>query len=195
MIDFPSNEGGNCEFVSKINTVILVSLLFLSYSPSLLNANDTEKEYTTFFKQEWLKTVVSIERAIPVPDKPDAQKSKAEFQYKPKGTGFLVGSTDNRLFLVTAKHVILKDDGVVRSDLVYRMNLKSGRSILVHDSQCLAKGLGPWLPSKTSDVAIRLVFGYEKDDTLHIPQELFLKREIVGAGTPALILGFPMGMR
>jgi hypothetical protein len=155
--------------------------LFLAFHPltNLTYANDR----TTFFNQQWLKCVVSIEH-----------KSNDE-EIKPIGTGFLVASQSGHMLLVTAKHVVSDKDGKIKNGLVYRINLKEGNSTLLNDSDLVRVGAGNWFVSKKSDAALRFMAFSQKSDILKIPPNLFLKNENVEPGTPALILGFPMGLR
>lgn len=177
-----------------ISTVILAFVLFISCSSSVVYANDPEV-YTTFFDQQWLKAVVSIEVALPRKAKSSAENQKPEFSYKSIGTGFVIASEHKHRILVTAKHVILDDNNKLKSNLVYRVNLRDGKSKIISDAYCTKRGAGEWFYAKKSDLAIRLILYLKKDDILNIPQDMILKKDSIQAGTPALILGFPMGQR
>ncbi len=58
-------------------------------------------ELTTFFNQQWLKTVVSIEM---INDKKEI---------KPIGTGFLIKTDNNHILLVSAKHVVSDENNQI----------------------------------------------------------------------------------
>jgi S1-C subfamily serine protease len=140
-------------------------------------------EQTTFFNQQWLKSVVSIERYY--------DKNK----FKPIGTGFLISSENNNMLLVSAKHVVTDDKGRVKNGLVYRINLQDEKSIVIEDKELIGMGGGNWFLSKSADLAVRFMPSSKKADVLKIPQNLFLKEKNVQPGTPSLMLGFPMGLR
>jgi S1-C subfamily serine protease len=146
----------------------------------------TIKERTTFFNQQWLKTVVSIERL---------ERNKGKSEYKSIGTGFIIGSPNNHFILVTAKHVVVDRKGNVKKRLNYRVNHKSQKSIVISDKKCREKGAGDWFVSKNSDVALRIILIFAEADILKIPQKHMLEAKLLQSGTPALILGFPMGLR
>ena len=153
--------------------------LFFQVLANYANANDK----TTFFNQQWLKCVVSIENRV------------NDKEIKPIGTGFLVASQNDHMLLVTAKHVISDNNGKIKEGLVYRINLKEEKSTIIDDMGLIKLGGGNWFLSKTSDVAVRFMPHNQKSDILKIPAKFFLKKESVEPGTPALILGFPMGLR
>ena len=75
---------------------------------------------TEGLEPEWLKTVVSIEVA-------NLQGPQV------LGTAFLVSTPEKHLLLVTAKHVVAPQGGVVPG-LQYRFSLRAGGSRLVADS-------------------------------------------------------------
>lgn len=149
-----------------------------SYFPSF--ADDWKA--TTFFDQRVLKTVVSIEEKV---------FNKAH----PIGTGFIVNKDINRIFLVTAKHVILDENNKIKESLLYRINLKNGQSVLVSNSDLQKSGFGNWFFLNDSDVAVRVIDNVPDGDIITIPFEKFIGKDEISPGTPALILGFPMGLR
>jgi S1-C subfamily serine protease len=167
---------------------LLVFVFLFCISPSCLFA----LEQTTFFNQQWLKSVVSIEKLI---EKEKSEKSIEKDKFQPIGTGFLINTKTNHHLLVTAKHVVTDDEGNIKSNLTYRINLKAGDSIIINDTELKSKGGGTWFLSETSDIAVRFIPHAEIFDIVVITQDMFLKKEYIQSGTPALILGFPMGLR
>ena len=75
-------------------------------------------EHKSMFNLSWLKCIVSIEQL----DSPTNSH--------PIGTGFILLSPDNHCIVVTAKHVILKDDGSLNGLLAWRLNEKTYASDL-----------------------------------------------------------------
>ncbi|MCK4618738.1 MAG: trypsin-like peptidase domain-containing protein [Desulfobacterales bacterium] len=142
------------------------------------------RELTTFFDQQWLKAVVSIE------------KYNDKNEIKPIGTGFLIRSSKGHILLVSAKHVVSEKSGKIKKALAYRINLQNGKGKILQDKQIVSAGGGSWFLSKSADIAVRFMYIlFLESDIITIPQNLFLKYENVQPGTPALILGFPMGLR
>ena len=158
-------------------------LIFIGVFCQVLANYASASDKTTFFNQQWLKCVVSIENRV------------SEEEIKPIGTGFLVASQNEHMLLVTAKHVISDNNGKIKEGLVYRINLKEEKSTIINDKDLIKLGEGNWFLSKTSDAAVRFMPHNQKSDILKIPAKFFLKKENVEPGTPALILGFPMGLR
>lgn len=142
------------------------------------------REATTFFNQQWLKSVVSIE-----------QGAKHKKEFRPIGTGFLVQSHNKSVILVTAKHVVVDEEGKIKNNLVYRLNLKNGESYVVHEDFLQKDGVDTWFLSNKSDVAVRFLLKRKESDLLTIPLTMFIDKDHIQPGTPALILGFPMGLR
>lgn len=176
---------------------LLVFVFLFCIAPSHLFA----LEQTTFFNQQWLKSVVSIEKRMekeksekPI-EKNNSEKSIDKDKVQPIGTGFLINTKNNHILLVTAKHVVKDDEGNIKSNLAYRINLKAGESIIINDKELESKGGGTWFLSETSDIAVRFIWNNEIFDIMQIPEDMFLKEEYIQSGTPALILGFPMGLR
>lgn len=141
------------------------------------------KELTTFFNQQWLKAVVSIE------------KYNDKNEIKPIGTGFLILSSKGHILLVSSKHVVSEKNGEIKNALAYRINMQSGKSKILKDKQIISVGGGSWFLSKSADIAVRFIYRSLDSDIISIPQNMFLKYDNVQPGTPALILGFPMGLR
>ena len=92
--------------------------------------------------------------------------------------------------LVTTKHVVADEAGNTLTDLSYRINLVNGKSILLINDELLKAGGGNWFLSDTSDVAVRFMIDVKNADFTAIPQDMFLRKESIQSGTPALILGF-----
>ena len=89
---------------------VIVSILFLPCSAMAQDPN----AITAVFYQNWLKALVSIEI------------SKDQDKPKPIATGFLVGTPNKHIALVTAKHVVYEDHGKgpLKNNLAYRLNDK-----------------------------------------------------------------------
>lgn len=138
---------------------------------------------TSQLDQQWLDTVVSIER-LSVAGKED-----------PIGTGFVVSSTRNRLILVTAKHVVHDADGKLLADLAYRLNRIGSSSQLLKDADLVQAGGGSWFVSLQDDVAVRFLPIVQGVSIKAIPLDRFIEEPQVEAGTPLAALGFPMGLR
>lgn len=166
-----------------IRRIILLLSMLVMVNLAFETRYSSATELTTFFNQQWLKAVVSIEI---VNDKKET---------KPIGTGFLIKTDNKHILLVSAKHVISDDDSQIRKALIYRINLKSGKSHIVSDEELIKVGGGNWFLSKSTDIAVRFMYNYLGSDILTIPQEMFLKDENVQPGTPSFVLGFPMGLR
>ena len=164
----------------KNRTILLWILMVCIYFPG---QPVFALESTTFFNQQWLKSVVSIEQERE-PDK-----------NKPIGTGFLIMSRQKKTLLVTAKHVILSDKNKIKPNLLYRINRVAQKSYLVKETFVQKMGGGDWFLANDSDVAVRFLFHQKDSDIIHIPLDALIQKDYVQAGTPALILGFPMGLR
>jgi S1-C subfamily serine protease len=161
-------------------------LLTLLFSTTLLGltwpgAAQSNIPRTSQFDQQWLKTVVSIERTI------DGKDTSV-------GTGFVVMSPHKQLLLVTAKHVVQDAAGQTRSNLAYRLN-RVNASFLLRDEELVKQGKGNWFASERDDLAVRFLPGDEQAPLTAIPLELFVSSSQVEAGTPLMVLGFPMGLR
>lgn len=134
--------------------ILVLSILILGniiFNPVYSSAT----ELTTFFNQQWLKTVVSIEMI----------NEKKEM--KPIGTGFLVQSNNNHLLLVTAKHIVIdenNENNKINKSLLYRYNLHSGKSIIISDEDLMKSGAGSWFLSESADIAIRFMYLLPESD-------------------------------
>jgi hypothetical protein len=179
---YVEHEGQRREVRMIKRIILILSILILGNLVSKpLHSSATE--VTTFFNQQWLKAVVSIEM---INDKKEIN---------PIGTGFLIQTDNNHILLVSVKHVISDENNQIKKALVYRINLQSGKSKIVSEEDLMKKGAGSWFLSKSTDIVVRFMYTYLKADILTIPQNMFLKDENVQPGTPSLILGFPMGLR
>ena len=166
---------------SRSVLVLLVSAICSVISGSLYA--DDAKHSTSTFNQQWLDTVISIEA------------SKGGKNPEPVGTGFLVQTARKHVLIVTAKHVVNDLLASKSSRLGYRLNVTDARSIVVWDDELRAKGLGEWHLSSTADVACRFVAWPSSARIVTIAADNFLKSEVLMAGAPILVLGFPLGLR
>ena len=162
--------------------VAILFLVFNSCAPTMA-AENTVKERTSYFNEQWMKTVVSIEVIL----KPGTEV--------PIGTGFLIDSPNKHIILLTAKHVILDEKGNLIANLAYRLNEKSGKSVLFPDELCTKLNGGKWFLSKSNDLACRFIYKKHTSDVLFIPQSMFLVSSELNIGAPIIISGFPMGLR
>lgn len=166
-----------------IRQIRIYFILGILFSVAISYAKDTDIKRTSYFNEQWMKTVVSIELI------------QASGTAKPVGTGFLVDSPNKHILLVTAKHVVLDNTGKIIENLAYRLNDKSGKSILLTDKVCSKLRGGKWFLSDEYDVACRFIYKKKTSDVLVIPIDMFLKSSELNVGTPLIILGFPMGLR
>jgi hypothetical protein len=116
-------------------------------------------------------------------------------QWKSVGTGFLVRSSNNHVMLVTAKHVVMQDDGKVLANLGYRLNSKEGEATMITDAHATAVAKSAWFFSTNADVACRFIVWGDKAVVRTIARSQFLTSEHLQTTTPLLILAFPMGLR
>jgi hypothetical protein len=127
-------------------TIFIIVCVLVSAVPGLLAAEANPPTLrTSQFDQQWLDTVVSIERL------PDGTKEV------PVGTGFIVKTAHNQLHLVTAKHVVQDDKGRLLSDLAYRLNRAAGSSQLLRDADLVKAGAGARFDAPQDDLAVRFV--------------------------------------
>lgn len=136
---------------------------------------------TTSFNQQWLDAVVSIE----------ATDSQNELQSI--GTGFLVQTANKHVVLVTAKHVI-QGPFPAGSRLAYRLNSHDGGSTIVWDDE-LPKGFAGWFNAPASDIACRFLAWPNSATLVTLTPDNFIANDALSAGTPVLVLGFPLGLR
>src|SRR5439155_27120870 len=114
---------------------------------------------TSTFNDRWLDAVLSIELQEPA-------------GLRPIGTGFIVLTARNLLFLVTARHVVLDTSGAARSNLMYRRSDLLGPMAIVADATLRDQGAGSWHLSADFDLAGRFV-GWPEPNPLAIEQRLF----------------------
>lgn len=162
---------------------IVACALVVGFARPCMSASSPPVVRTSQLDQQWLDTVVSIER-LPVAGKE-----------VPIGTGFVVLSTRNHLILVTAKHVVHDADGKLLGDLAYRLNRIGGSSQLLKDADLVRTGVGSWFASQQHDVAVRFLPIVQGVSIKAIPLDRFIEEPHVEAGTPLAALGFPMGLR
>jgi hypothetical protein len=148
------------------------------------NAQDTNK-HTSGFNQQWLKALVSIEII------------DAKGVGKPIGTGFLVGTPNSHVALVTAKHVVFEDEGrgPLITNLGYRLNNNVGDSVLIADAYTTTFVGQTWSRDPTNDVACRLIVWGNEAEFLSIPLSSFLQSKSVEVAAPVFLIGFPLGLR
>lgn len=162
---------------------IVACALVVGFASPCMSASSPRVVRTSQLDQQWLDTVVSIER-LPVAGKE-----------VPIGTGFVVLSTRNHLILVTAKHVVHDADGKLLGDLAYRLNRIGGSSQPLKDADLVRTGVGSWFASQQHDVAVRFLPIVQGVSIKAIPLDRFIEEPQVEAGTPLAALGFPMGLR
>lgn len=145
---------------------------------------------TSNFNEGWLDAVISIE-----------QGGEGK-ETKPLGTGFLVNTVAGTTALVTAAHVVLKDDKGPRDlsnlepSLSFRRSDVEAGQESVADAELTAWGGGSWHFSAEADLAVRK-FGWPKSgpQAMAIPVAQFIEDISVEVGGPVLVLGFPTGLR
>lgn len=164
----------------RVSMILFLILWVAEYSFA-----DGDGKRTAVFNQQWLKALVSIEIA------------QTNGKAKPIGTGFLVGTPNNHIALITAKHVVYSDQGKgpLIKNLSYRLNDSKGRSVLIPDEYATNYLKNGWFPSKKYDLACRLIVRTDTADLVQIPYSVFLSSENIQAGAPLFIIGFPLGMR
>ena len=122
---------------------------------------------TSQLDQQWLDTVVSIERL------------SGEGREIPLGTGFIVISPRGRLLLVTAKHIVQDAEGRLLKDLAYRLNRPGGSSLLVKDADFVQAGGGSWFVSPQDDIAVRFLPIASGASVKAIPMDRFVEEQQV----------------
>lgn len=141
---------------------------------------------TSLFKERWLDAVVSIERT---------QNDK---QSTPIGTGFLFQTPNNHVVLVTAKHVVTRNDNdkvTPLENLGFLLNRPASGTVVIRDTDLQAAGLGTWFLSTDHDIALRFISWPKNIQIVSIPMAAIMEAEKLDAGAPLLILGFPLGNR
>lgn len=131
-----------------VRTLVLQTVacaLVVGFASPCMSESNPPVVRTSQLDQQWLDTVVSIERL------------SVAGKEVPIGTGFVVSSTRNRLILVTAKHVVHDADGKLLADLAYRLNRIGSSSQLLKDADLVQAGGGSWFVSQQDDVAVRFL--------------------------------------
>jgi hypothetical protein len=95
---------------------------------------------------------------------------------------------------MTAKHVVLDENGNLYGDLAWRMNEKTNASDLILDQEETAL-LGGWLISSNADIACRFIGYTSQSEIKAIPVGVLLPQSSVEAGADVVVLGYPMGLR
>jgi len=173
-----------------VQTIILRTIacaLVVGFASPCMSESNPPVVRTSQLDQQWLDTVVSIER-LPMAGKEVTAEVTAI------GTGFVVESTRNHLILVTAKHVVHDADGKLFVDIAYRLNRTGSLSHLLKDVDIVQAGRGAWFVSQQDDVAVRFLPIVEGASIRAIPLDRFIEKPQVEAGTPLAALGFPMGL-
>ena len=181
-------ERGSARTYIHLHTIAVLLCLLLVQSL----AGEEKPKRTSTFPQDWLKTLVSIETKEP--NKPK-EPEKAPM---PRGSGFLVGTPEKHLALVTAKHVVFdkEKEWTLRPHLAYRMNRKEGMSDLFTEAEVAKYRPEGWIKSDKHDVACRIMIRREKlSDVKQIEYSHFLTNPTIEPGAPLFVIGFPMGMR
>jgi S1-C subfamily serine protease len=138
---------------------------------------------TSTFNENWLKTVVSIEIA----------NNNKTYSI---GTGFIIKTPGNHVALVTAKHVVIDDNGKIKQNLAYRLNEQSGISdiFIANYPPKYSKNLG-WFLSNEYDLACRLILFKESSDIIPIDTTDILSIKLLSPGANIFVVGFPLGLR
>jgi hypothetical protein len=166
----------------RTTRLLFIAVIILITNDSVLYAGSGEI-LTSTFNPQWLDTVISIE------------VSAKGMEPTPIGTGFLVNTKRKHVLVVTAKHVVeepLSDNNI---RIGYRLNTKGTGSIIVWEDDLQKKGYGTWEFSKNSDLACRFVGWPKTAQIVTMSEENFINTEQLNAGTPVLVLGFPLGLR
>jgi len=164
----------------KISMPSLIIALLLWF-PCHIQAQDTNSP-TEGIDQHWLKTLVSIEIL------------QTNGNANAIGTGFLILTTNSHTILVTAKHVVLGDDGNLIKNLAYRFNRTDKQSALVPEDH-MARYATNWFFSSNADVACRFIAFGDDFDITRLTTDIFLSQSRIKPAAPVLIPGFPMGIR
>jgi hypothetical protein len=166
--------------LTRIVNVIWISAI------SLTLAADADDKRTSTFAPDFLKTIVSMEQL----ESPTNAHSI--------GTGFVVGSPNGHILLITANHIlegVKASNGGSLAKLAWRLNETNGPSDLVYDQFVTQFLGGGWFMSSNADVACRFITYGNESDVRGLPVSMFLPQKQLEPGAPVLILGFPMGIR
>ncbi len=120
-----------------------------------VNSINAQKMFTSSFNENWLNSIVSIEK-------------KFDSKYFPIGTGFLFTTKSNHVVIITAKHVVLNKNGPVKN-IGFRINLKNGKSKIVPENKYPEYMGTRWIYSFTMDIACHFFAWDTKADLSIIP--------------------------
>jgi len=167
----------------RVTFARLTATLILScVAPLASGAPIPSTQTTEGVEIDWLKTIVSIEREV-------VGKSAQAV-----GTGFLLTTPRSHLVLVTARHVVVDQNKLIRTGLAYRLNRRSGSSLLFSES-AFEHVAGNWFISQSADVACRFIATSDELDLASLSYSSLLPQVQVRPGAPLLVPGFPMGLR
>ena len=168
----------------RSSKAIILVLAFVFHAPAgAVSYADDAKRPTSTFNQQWLDTVISIEISENGKDP------------QPVGTGFLVRTTRKHVLIVTAKHVVKDLLASTTRRLGYRLNAAGTGSVVVWDDELQRQGFGEWHLSPNADIACRFVAWPTSARIVTLAADNFLQSEVLMAGAPILVLGFPLGLR
>jgi len=146
--------------------------------------NIVGQEMTSYFNSELLKATVSIE-------------IKVKNTYRPVGTGFILGTNNKHLILVTAKHIIINENNELINNLYYRLNeIDSNSAVFKTNYPPKYKQNNGWFISDKYDLALRFISFYaDKSEFTYMDSSFFLDSKYLSPTTDVIILGYPMGLR
>lgn len=137
---------------------------------------------TSSFNQNWLNAIVSIEI-----DRGDGGQ-------EPLGTGFFYETRRGNVVLVSSAHVLTPVAEELEA-IRYVMHSESGELGVFAESTLQAAGLGTWFHATDRDLALRF-FSWPVDfEGVYIPSSATIGQDLLQAGAPVLVLGFPLGLR
>jgi len=168
---------------TRVELLAIVLLIATGLLGGHTRAQEPPRQVTSSFDAGWLKAVVSIEQLA------------TDQAVRPIGTGFLVLSPYKHIVLVTARHVVVDRAQRLKAGLLIRLNEASGQSDLIGEAELTGLGLGGWFISSDADVACRFILRRHASDLLLIPLAQFLPTDHLKAGAPAVVIGFPLGLR
>jgi len=174
---------------------LAAAMVFVACAADAQPPPSPKGQKTSFFNEEWLKTIVSIERDFgrPVSD-PMCHGSIC-----PLGTGFLVHTAES-MILVTAAHVVRdKTTKQLAPGLQYRRTDTTTDAVVPDAALSNTQGnwiASEWVFSESNDLAARR-FGWsdKAPPAVGFPESELLPAEAQSVGAPVLVLGFPAGLR
>jgi len=175
--------------LKKLLIVFMVILIGVFHRVAYSEESDMPK--TSTFNEAWLDAIVSIETDTQI-----LKNGKLEIERVTIGTGFLVGTDNGVVILVTAGHVVRDDKGNPLSNLYYMRTDLSGSASILSDKDMVEAGLGQLFFLDSADVACRYIAPHKSSKPLtFIPISMFLSKTGLQAGAQALVLGYPMGLK